>query len=97
MPIFGEPQEFRVRAEVAKLNELSGHADQHELLDWMKPMAGKGLKRVFLVHGEPQQQKALARAIQEKRHGLEVTEISPHAAGAASFSIDPLSACYPRC
>ncbi len=68
VPIFGEP--VRVRAEVAKLNELSGHADQHELLAWMKPFAG-GLKKVFVVHGEPSQSDALARVIREQ-YKLEV-------------------------
>ena len=58
------------RAEVQKINELSGHADQSELLTWMKPMVGT-LRKVFLVHGEPMQQKALAAAIRE-RYGLEV-------------------------
>jgi metallo-beta-lactamase family protein len=67
VPIFGEPMELR--AEVAKLNELSGHADQRELLDWMKPMA-KGLKRVFLVHGEASQQAALKTAV-ENAFGVE--------------------------
>lgn len=67
VPIFGEP--VRLRAEVAKLNELSGHADQRELLEWLKPMA-KSLKKVFLVHGEPAQSAALAKAIGE-HYGLE--------------------------
>jgi len=67
VPIFGEP--VRLRAEVETLNELSGHADQHELLAWMKPMVSS-LKRVFLVHGEPAQAQALATAIHE-RYGLE--------------------------
>ena len=48
--IFGEP--MRVRAEIASLDELSGHADQGELLEWIKPMAPT-LRKVFLVHGEP--------------------------------------------
>jgi metallo-beta-lactamase family protein len=68
VPIFGEP--VRLRAEVAKLNELSGHADQRELLAWMKPFA-RGLKRVFLVHGEPSQSAALARVIRDQ-YGLDV-------------------------
>ena len=68
VPIFGEP--MRLRAEVVKLNELSGHADQRELLQWLKPMAGS-LKQVFLVHGEPSQQTALAKAIQDQ-YGLKV-------------------------
>ena len=68
VPIFGEP--LRLRAEVEKLGELSGHADQGEILDWMKPIAGD-LKRVFLVHGEAGQQAALARVI-HARYGIEV-------------------------
>ena len=69
VPIFGEP--MRLRAEVVKLNELSGHADQSELLAWMRPMV-KTLKRVFIVHGEPAQSAALAKSI-ESIYGLAVT------------------------
>ncbi len=68
VPVFGEP--VRLRAEVAVLDELSGHADHDELLAWMAPLAGH-LKRVFLVHGEPAQQQALIPAIREK-FGVEV-------------------------
>jgi metallo-beta-lactamase family protein len=68
VPIFGEP--IRLRAEVEKLDALSGHADREELLAWMKPIAA-GLKKVFLVHGEPGQQTALAAAIRE-RYQIEV-------------------------
>jgi metallo-beta-lactamase family protein len=60
VPIFGEP--LRLRAEVVKLNELSGHADQRELVNWVRPMA-KGLKKIFLVHGEPAQSAALAKVL----------------------------------
>jgi|HubBroStandDraft_6_1064221.scaffolds.fasta_scaffold27127_3 metallo-beta-lactamase family protein len=67
-PIFGEP--VRVRAEVQKLDALSGHADRDEMLAWMKPIAA-GLKKVFLVHGELDQQTAFAAAIRE-RYGLDV-------------------------
>jgi metallo-beta-lactamase family protein len=62
VPIFGDP--VRLRAEVVKLNELSGHADQRGLLTWIKPVADH-LKAIFLVHGEPLQQQALADAIRE--------------------------------
>jgi metallo-beta-lactamase family protein len=68
VPIFG--QLMPLRAEVQKLDALSGHADQEEMLAWMKPIAG-GLKKVFLVHGEPEQQTALVTAIRE-RYGLDV-------------------------
>ncbi len=68
VPIFGEP--MRLRAEVEQLDALSGHADREEMLTWMKPIAG-GLKKVFLVHGEPDQQAAFVTSIRE-RYGLEV-------------------------
>ena len=68
VPIFGEP--YRLRAEVARINELSGHADQRELIAWLKPIAA-GLKKIFLVHGESRQQQALKTVI-ESTYGLEV-------------------------
>lgn len=62
VPIFG--QMMRLRAEVVKLNELSGHADQRGLLSWIKPIAS-GIKKVFLVHGELPAQTALAQALRD--------------------------------
>jgi metallo-beta-lactamase family protein len=67
VPIFGELTPLR--AEVEKLDALSGHADREELLTWMKPIAA-GLKKVFLVHGEPEQQTAFAAALRD-RYGIE--------------------------
>ncbi len=66
--IFGEP--MRLRAEVDSIGELSGHADQRELLQWMEPVVPT-LKKVFLVHGEPAAQQALKVEI-EKMYKLEV-------------------------
>jgi metallo-beta-lactamase family protein len=66
--IFGEP--MRLRAEVDSIGELSGHADQRELLEWMAPVVPT-LKKVFLVHGEPDAQQALKVEI-EKVYKLEV-------------------------
>jgi len=40
-----------VKAKVEKLNSFSGHADQNELLEWMRQMPSPP-KRVFLTHGE---------------------------------------------
>ncbi|HTP85561.1 MAG TPA: MBL fold metallo-hydrolase [Bryobacteraceae bacterium] len=73
VPIFGEM--MKRRAEVQKINELSGHADQSELLLWMKPMV-ETLRKVFLVHGEPLQQQALAAAIRD-RYRLDAVAPSP--------------------
>jgi metallo-beta-lactamase family protein len=71
--IFGEP--MRVRAEISSLDELSGHADQSELLAWIEPLV-PSLKRVFIVHGEPEQSRTLA-ALLESRHGLKTTVAAP--------------------
>jgi metallo-beta-lactamase family protein len=71
--IFGEP--MRVRAEISSLDELSGHADQHELLQWIAPLA-PSLRRVFLVHGEPQQAATLAKLL-HATHGLDVVVPQP--------------------
>ena len=79
VPIFGEP--MPLRADVQELDALSGHADREEMLSWMKPIA-PGLKKVFLVHGEPDQQDAFQAAIGE-RYGLEVVVPEP----GASFDL----------
>ncbi len=78
--IFGEP--VTVRAEISSLDELSAHADQGELLAWMKPFAAH-LKKVFLVHGEPVQSQALAGLIQSQ-FGVEALIPAP----GASFTLD---------
>jgi len=71
--IFGEP--MRVRAEISSLDELSGHADQSELLEWIKPIVGS-LRKVFLVHGEPTQSETLAHLL-HTHYGLEAVCPAP--------------------
>ncbi len=66
--IFGEP--MRLRAQVDSIGELSGHADQRELLSGCSRWS-RGLKKVFLVHGEPDAQQTLKTEI-EKAYKLEV-------------------------
>jgi metallo-beta-lactamase family protein len=55
---------YRVNAEVVKTDVFSAHADRGELLDYVKG-AQKGLKGIFLVHGEPKQAESLAHGIKE--------------------------------
>jgi len=50
--IFGES--FEVKAKVEALDSFSGHADRSELLEYFKKTGGPK-KRVWLVHGEPDQ------------------------------------------
>ncbi|MCI8300404.1 MAG: MBL fold metallo-hydrolase [Lachnospiraceae bacterium] len=47
--LFGETIE--VKARIANLAGISGHADQEHLLQWVKAF-GKTPKRVFVVHGQ---------------------------------------------
>jgi metallo-beta-lactamase family protein len=54
--------EFKVRAEVRRIEAFSGHADRNDLLAWVKPQA-KNLRGVFLVHGEMEPMRALADGI----------------------------------
>lgn len=52
-----------VKARVEKLNSFSGHADQNELLDWMRQMPTPP-KQVYLTHGEQPARLALKAKIE---------------------------------
>ncbi len=64
--IFGV--EHELNAEVVVINAFSGHADQNELLDFVS--ACLPLKKIFLVHGDPEQTQALFGVLNAK--GLNV-------------------------
>jgi metallo-beta-lactamase family protein len=51
-------QEVDVRARIEKLNALSAHADQEEIMDWLRKYKAPP-KRTFIVHGEPGPQAVL--------------------------------------
>jgi metallo-beta-lactamase family protein len=59
----------QVRAEVAHIDGLSAHADEGELLAWLR--LTKEPRRVWVVHGEPTSSDAMRRAIRD-RLGWEV-------------------------
>jgi metallo-beta-lactamase family protein len=54
----------KVKAEVKEMLTLSAHADQQELLNWMKSIPGRP-ERVFIVHGEPEASNALELKIND--------------------------------
>jgi len=54
--------EIPVNAEVNKLNSLSAHADQGEIMRWLKGFKTPP-KKTFLVHGEPTAMETLAEKI----------------------------------
>jgi metallo-beta-lactamase family protein len=58
--------EVPVRAEVAELRGLSGHADAGEILRWLSAVQ-RPPRRVFLTHGEDEAALALAARIARER------------------------------
>jgi metallo-beta-lactamase family protein len=54
-----------VRARVAKLNSMSGHADRGEIIRWLKTLPAPP-RRLFLVHGEPAPMDALKAKIKQE-------------------------------
>ncbi len=62
-----------IEAEVMKLETFSAHADQKELINWLKSAKTKP-KQVILTHGEPQAADTLRRKIEEQ------LEINTHVA-----------------
>jgi metallo-beta-lactamase family protein len=75
LKIFGE--EIPLRAQVKIINGYSAHADRTELQRWIDAVKGTSpsLERVFLVHGEPDAQDALASQLES--HGYRASSPSP--------------------
>jgi metallo-beta-lactamase family protein len=57
-------QEVRVRATIAKVSGLSGHAGHSELLRWLEPLAAP--RRTFITHGELPVATVFAQALRDK-------------------------------
>jgi len=53
-----------VKASVTEIKTMSAHADQPKLLNWLKQI--KGVKKVFLTHGEDVSRTALMGKIKEE-------------------------------
>jgi metallo-beta-lactamase family protein len=64
--IFGETH--RLRAEVEVMNAYSAHADEPELVRFVGHMDRQRLKRIFLVHGDPERQIKLFEALRADGH-----------------------------
>ncbi|MFA5792430.1 MAG: MBL fold metallo-hydrolase [Candidatus Gracilibacteria bacterium] len=60
--IFGKP--YAVRMELKIMNAYSAHADRNDLIGYAKNV--KGLKKIFLVHGEEEACNGLKQAIIEE-------------------------------
>lgn len=71
--IFGE--EVPVKCRVETIGGYSAHADQRRLLEWLYPMR-RTLKKVFMVHGEPESMAVFGGKIRDE---LAVNAVSPSA------------------
>jgi metallo-beta-lactamase family protein len=58
-------QEIHVRAHIKAIGGYSAHADQSQLMQWVRPLAGN-VKKVFLVQGEGRAAAVLAGKITEE-------------------------------
>ena len=57
-------EEIIVKAKVYTINGFSAHADQNDLIEWMK--AYKKLGNIYLIHGEKEKQLIFKDVIREK-------------------------------
>ncbi len=60
--IYGE--EIVCKAKVYTINGFSAHADQHDLIEWIRPV--KNLKQLYLIHGEISKMDILSQEIKAK-------------------------------
>ncbi len=59
--IFGDP--YDVKADVFVMDAFSAHADRSDLLEYISRI--KGLKKIFLVHGEQKQLESFSGALKD--------------------------------
>lgn len=69
--IFG--QWHQVNAEVGQIRSMSAHGDYNDLLHFLECQDPSKVKKVFLVHGEPDVQKDFRQKILDK--GFKIVEI----------------------
>ncbi len=55
-------EEVLIRSSIHTINGFSAHADQRDLIDWMKHFDRLG--KIFLIHGEYEKQKVFRKAIE---------------------------------
>ncbi len=70
--IFGEF--YKLRAKVVTMNAFSAHADYLEILEYIGQLNFKKLKRIFLVHGEPDAQANLKKLLEAKNYSVTIVK-----------------------
>ena len=64
--IFGEWHQ--VRAEILQINAFSAHADYVEMVEWLDSLDTRNLKKLLMVHGEPDAQSFFQAYLEERRY-----------------------------
>lgn len=59
-----EGQSVTIRGTVTVTHAMSSHADQGQLMDWLKHI--KGVKKLILTHGEDPSREALSQKVREE-------------------------------
>lgn len=62
--IYGEP--YEVKAEIAAINTLSAHGDYDDLCQWLACQDARQVRKLILVHGEPEVQEELKERLLKK-------------------------------
>lgn len=69
-----DDENVTIKASVNSTRAMSSHADQGQLMNWLRHI--KGVKKIILTHGEDESRKALSEKINEE---LKITDITlPH-------------------
>ena len=62
--IFGS--QYNVKADIVTLNSMSAHADYNDLCQYLSCQDAQEVKKVFVVHGEPEVQNEFKRRLIKK-------------------------------
>jgi metallo-beta-lactamase family protein len=72
--IFGDV--YQVKADIVTINSMSAHADYNDLSQYLACQHGNEVKRVFIVHGEPEVQVEFKRRLMKKGFSdIEIPEL----------------------
>ena len=57
--------EYPVKAKVERCNGFSAHADYNEMIEWLGEIDTSRLKKIFLIHGELDQQQGFKQHLED--------------------------------
>jgi metallo-beta-lactamase family protein len=56
---------YKVEAKIERCNGFSAHADYSEMIEWLKEIDTSRLKKIYLIHGEKDQQEGFIKHLAE--------------------------------